>query len=181
MLRRNLQSWGQRHWSTCLFIVLHIAFSIAFHFIDVENWIILSIVRLLAAKNVEYVSMNAIFLFLFSGVPVSIGHIQWWLWMTWSAACLFCLRLALGTVAVGPSYVVFCQYLTFIFMHKPFLKFKLGRIAFTDTWLYSLAVLQYIANDPISMCLDFTSCFLSNIAWKGANQLLRFGEHAETN
>ena len=102
----DVWKWAEIHWVACVELVVHIVFSIIFHYVELTNDLAISIVGLLAAKDVTYVSLNCIFILLFSGIPVSIGSVQWFLWMIWSAGCLFVFRMGLGVTAVGPSYLV---------------------------------------------------------------------------
>ena len=172
---RDLRRWVARHWSTCGFICIHFVISILMRFFGEKMGVLLPIVRLFGSSRVEYVVVHVIFAVAFCGVPVSVGHLQWCLWMAWCAVCVFCVRLALGVACDGPTYIVFAQYFAFVVIHRPFMKMRLFRLRMTDTWLYSIAVLQYLLSGFMCLVVDMFVCVVANVAWNGANRLLHLG------
>lgn len=175
---RNLRGWMLDHIATSSFIIVHIVLTIIRHFIPL-NAITILFLNIATARDTTYMCMNIIFLLLFSGVEVTIGRNRWFAWMSWTAVFLLGARLFLGINSIGPTFVVFAQYLSFVVIHKPFLYFKILRFRFTDTLLYSIGILQYVLNDT-SLAFDFIICTLSNLIWRIVTSRVTSPQPAET-
>lgn len=150
------------HLATTLIMVLHIVLSLFRIYISDGN----KVINLLAAESGTYVSLNVIFLTLFSGLEVSIGRNQLICWMLWSTVFSFSAHYFLEIPSSGPAFLVFSQYLSFIFIHKPFLYFRISKFRFSDSLLYSIAIIQYMLNDFTVFSIDFVISIGSNIIWR---------------
>ena len=186
---KKIIDWCKKHIVTTCFIVIHFILSIIFLFIPVRSSIFQSAINVFMTQDLSVSVLNIMFSLLFSGIEISIGSFQYGLWLLWSACFLFCFRnfiLSLISFSisktdtklmVGPTYAVFSVYLTFVFVHRPIICFKVcERFKFTDTFLYSIAVFQYILYKIPDHFYDFLLCCISNIVWKIMNLIFSYIE-----
>lgn len=139
-----------------------------------HNSIIGKILELFIGTNFNVVALTSLFIILFSGIEASVGRLKYSLWMIWNFVFLFFGRLfveklffnsqSLTIQPTGPNCCIFCPFLTFIFVHRPYMYFKIKKFRFTDTLLYSIAIVQFILFfDIINLISDFFICSLSNV------------------
>jgi hypothetical protein len=114
-----------------------------------------------------------LFMLLLSGVEPSVGSPQYGIWMFWSAIVLRASRSWLHLTSSGPSFAVFCPFITFLAIHKPILYFRLFRFRFSDWHLYLLAMIQFICLDFSNLSIDFLVCLSANLVWKIVQQYSR--------
>lgn len=188
---RQIGDWCKKHSVTTFFIVVHLILSTIYMFIPVEKSFFQLVINAYMVPDMSIAAINVIFSLLFSGVELSVGSLHYGLWLLFSSCFLFCFRSFflkkipfLSSIyeysMFGPTYIVFAVYLTFIFIHRPLIYFKIfGKIRFTDTSLYSIAVLQYMIYKLPDHFFDFISCVISNIIWKFVNSIISYIERRE--
>ena len=194
---KKIIDWSLKHPVTIFFISVHLILSMAYIFIPIEKSIFQQIINIFMTPDMSITALNIIFSLLFSGIELSIGSLHYAIWLLWSACFLFCFRnyffklIPFQTskkdttnLMFGPTFIVFSVYLTFVFIHRPIIFFKLfGKFRFTDTLLYSIGVFQYMTYKLPDHFFDFISCILSNIIWKFINLIVSYierREHQET-
>jgi hypothetical protein len=162
----TLTRWFLGHWVTYSFIVFHVLVSLLFHYFAPSNPYVTAFLGTFGAPSSHFVAFHIIFSLLFRGVEVSIGSFEYLQWLLWSAASQFLFRQICHFALIGPSFLVFCPFVTFYIVHRPYLYFRLFRFRFKDSLLYSIAVCQYIANDVKQLPFDLLGCLVSNLLWK---------------
>jgi hypothetical protein len=128
--------------------------------------------RIIATFNVTNLVANILFIVLLSGIEASVGRANFALWMGWSALVLAAARGRLGRGSSGPTFAVFCPFLTFATVHRASFHFRIRRFRFDDSLLYSIAFCQFIFLDITGHCFDFVVCVLANISWRFINSII---------
>ncbi|OHT07807.1 hypothetical protein TRFO_23842 [Tritrichomonas foetus] len=170
---QSILEWATAHRATSVFIVTHLLLSIIFSFIRFTNQTLNNIINLFICDDFSLVAVNILFSILFSGIEASIGTSHYSFWLVWSFSFLFCFRSFFKlNESMGPTPLVFSVFLCFVFIHRPVYYFKLFKFHFSDTFLYSIGVIQYILYDPIGHLIDAGICAVANIIWKIVNLIL---------
>jgi hypothetical protein len=128
--------------------------------------------RIIAASDATNVIANVLFIVLLSGIEASVGRLNFALWMGWSAMVLAAARGRLGHGSSGPTFAVFCPFLTFVTVHRASFHFRIRRFRFDDSLLYSIAFCQFMALDVIGNAFDFIHCVIANILWRFVNSII---------
>ena len=182
--RSRFMKWIKKHPCTSCFCGIYLLFSFSFiYFFHYDkNTIISKIIELFTTENLDKIAMTAVFIILMSGIETTLGFFLYGIWMTWNFIFLFLGRIfvihQLKYINIfdlsGPSCLVFCPYLTFIFIHQPIIYFKIKKYRFTDTHLYMFGLFQYIfCIDPLNMMIDFVICIFSNLLFHLIYTLLK--------
>jgi hypothetical protein len=154
------------YWVTYSFIILHILVSLILIYFEPSDGYIGAFVRTFGSSASHFVGFHIIFSLLFRGVEVSIGSFEYIQWLLWSAAFQFVFRQICHLPLIGPSFIVFCPFVTFYVIHRPYLYFRFWRFHCKDTLLYSVAVAQYAVNDITQLPVEFLGCLASNLIWR---------------
>ena len=163
----GVREWGKKHLMTSTFIIIHIICSIIYLLFSFNSPFLLIFFRLFGSCDLGLITLNIIFLLLFSGVEVSVGQKKYLFWMLWSAFFVLIGRILLSQFSSeGPSFLIYSTYFTFLFIHRPMYYFKLFKYSFSDTLLYTLGIIQYTAYNPINHPVDALSCIIANILLK---------------
>lgn len=174
--RTRSAKWIKKHPISSCICGLYLLFSfLLFFFLNNDrNSTFLKFIELFGTKNLDKIAITVIFIILMSGIEISLGIFLYGIWMIWSFISLFLGRIFIVSQLTvynflsfdpsGPSYAIFCPFLTFIFIHRPMIYFKIKKYRFSDTLLYVAGMLQYIFFiDPFNMIIDFIICAFSNL------------------
>lgn len=99
----------------------------------------------LYGSNLNVFGAVFIMILLFSGIEVSIGSFKYAFWIFMISLIILIYRFLASQFNFGIYYLIYAEFITFLNNHKPAYYFKIRDIRFTDTLLYSIASVQFIA------------------------------------